>query len=72
MSDPNNPLPSFLQSIVNSFARHILTSIGTGLAMSAGLSQAQEQQFVLGGAAVITWLAGIGWSIMEKKAAHTA
>lgn len=67
MSDNTNPLPGLLQTIVAGIARHVLTGLAGGLAVSAGLSTSQETQFVTGGAAVVVWLAGVGWSIMQKK-----
>jgi hypothetical protein len=68
MSDPNNPLPSFLQMIVAGFARHVLTGLAGGLAVSAGLSTSQQGELVQGGAAVVVFLAGVGWSMAQKKA----
>ncbi len=67
MTDPANPLPSFLQMIVASFARHVLTGIAGGLAVSAGLSVSQQSEMIQGGAAVVVFLAGVGWSAAQKK-----
>lgn len=72
MSDPTNPLPGLLQSVVAGIARHFLTTLAGGLAVSAGLSTSQETQFITGGVAVIVWGAGVGWSIMQKKNVNTA
>ena len=72
MSDPANPLPSFLQMIVASFARHILTGLAGGLAVSAGLSTSQQGEMIQGGAAVVVFLAGVGWSAIQKKNLSTA
>lgn len=72
MSDSANPLPSFLQMIVGSFARHILTGLAGGLAVSAGLSTTQQSEFIQGGAAVVVFLAGMGWSMMQKKTVSNA
>lgn len=72
MSDPANPLPTFLQMIVASVSRHILTGIAGGLAVSAGLTTSQTSELVQGGAAVAVFLAGVGWSIMQKKTVSNA
>lgn len=72
MVDDANPLPGLLQSVIAGIARHFLTTIAGGLATWAGLSQSQEAQFITGGAAVIVWGAGVGWSVMQKKAVSNA
>ena len=71
MADESNPLPGFIQGIIGGFARHILTGIAGGLAVSAGLSSNQQAQMISGGAAVVVWCAGVGWSMMQKKAEAT-
>ena len=67
MTDAANPLPSFLQMMVASMARHVLTGIAGGLAVSAGLSASQQSELIQGGAAVVVFLAGVGWSLLQKK-----
>lgn len=67
MSDPTNPLPSFLQMIVGALARHFLTTLAGSLATVCGLSHDQQVQFVTGGGAVIVWLVGVLWSMAQKK-----
>lgn len=67
MTDSTNPLPSLLQMMVGGIARHVLTGIAGGLAVSAGLSGSQQAQLIQGGAAVIVWLAGALWSMEQKK-----
>lgn len=72
MTDKTNPLPGFLQMIVGGVARHFLTSVAGGLAAGGYLSHDQQTQLVAGGAAVVVWAAGVGWSIMQKKAVSQA
>ena len=68
MADDPAPMPGFIQAAIGGVARHVLTGLAGALVVNAGLSQSQEAQFISGGAAVVVWLAGVLWSIMEKKA----
>ena len=71
MADSSNPLPGFIQGVLGGVARHMLTGIAGGLAVSAGLSANQQAQFISGGAAVVVWCAGVAWSMLEKHADAT-
>ncbi len=51
------------QEIVFSLVRHLLTAVGGGLAVKYGIDGAQIDA-IAGGLAA---LAGIGWSIFEKR-----
>jgi hypothetical protein len=72
MADNTNPLPGLLQMVLAGQARHILTGLSGAVAASAGLSHDQQTQFVTGGVAVILYLAGAGWSFMQKSASKAA
>jgi hypothetical protein len=68
VADNSNPLPGFIQGIIGGVARHMLTGIAGGLAVSAGLTSNQQAQLISGGAAVVVWCAGVAWSMLEKHA----
>lgn len=72
MTDSANPLPSLLQMMVAAVARHLITGIAGALAVACGLTTDQTTQFETGGVAVIVFLAGVGWSMMQKKAVAEA
>lgn len=68
MTDNTNPLPGLLQMVVGGVARHLLTGVAGSLAGAGYLSHDQQTQMIAGGAALIVWVAGVGWSILQKKA----
>lgn len=50
-------------TIVSAVVRHLLTAIGGGLAVSWGIDGATWE----GIAAAVATLAGLGWSVIDKK-----
>lgn len=51
------------QAMVSAVARHILTAVGGGLAVSWGIDGAMWEAVV----ATLATLAGLGWSIYDKQ-----
>lgn len=76
MSDTNdttgNPLPGLMQIPVKLVAQGLLTGVGGGLLAAGYISKVQDTQLITGGAAVLVWLAGVGWAIMHHKNAVAA
>jgi hypothetical protein len=50
-------------TIVSAVVRHVLTAVGGGLAVSWGVDGAAWEGIV----AAIATLAGLGWSVWDKK-----
>lgn len=65
---PTNPLPGFLQMLVGAGARHALTGVAGFLVGTGALQSDQQAQFVSIAAGIVIWLAGYGWSALQKKA----
>ena len=50
-------------TIISAVVRHVLTAVGGGLAVSSGIDGAAWEGIV----GAVATLAGLGWSIWDKK-----
>lgn len=61
-----NPLPSFLQMIVGAAVRHAMSAFAGILVANGAVQSDQAAQFVSIGTGIVIWLAGYGWSAVQK------
>lgn len=59
-------LPSVVLQLASLFTRHWLTMI-SGVLLEHGFSQTETAQFQTYGLAAVLGLAGLGWSVLQKR-----